>query len=124
QVELLLSTADLDPLHPDDPPACAPVPLADRARLDTDGDGLKDCEEMLLRLDPTLFDTDGDGAPDLLELPAGTNFLVDDGLVDSDFDGAPNGEELRAHSDPRSADARARNELGYLYRQVDLGIRE
>jgi len=121
KVEMLLSTVGLDPLTVSDPPQCATIP--DRA-TDTDGDGLTDCEEALLRLDATLFDTDADGYPDLLEFLGGTNFLEVDILADGDFDGALNGDELRAHSDPRSADPHARSELPYLYRENDLGIRE
>jgi hypothetical protein len=124
KTELLLSTVGLDPFVPDDPGTCAPIDPALRTTLDTDGDGLTDCEEALLRLDATLFDTDADGIPDPLELIAGTNFLLDDGLSDGDFDGTPNIDELKAHTNPRAADAKARSELGYLYREVDLGIRE
>src|SRR5207249_1066042 len=51
------------------------------------------------------------------------NFLQDDGLTDSDFDGTPNNVELKAHTDPRSADPKAQAELGYIYREVPLGIR-
>jgi hypothetical protein len=121
KIEMLLSTVGLDPLVASDPPQCATIP--NRA-ADTDGDGLTDCEEALLRLDPTLFDTDADGYPDLIEFLGGTNFLENDILVDSDFDGVPNGTELRIHSDPRSADPRVRAEFPYLYRENDLGIRE
>lgn len=122
KVELLLSTVGVNPLAPDDPISCMPIEPDLRPILDTDGDGLLDCEEALLRLDATLFDSDADGVPDLLEVISGTNFLEDDGLTDSDFDGVPNINELKAHTDPRSADAKARNELGYLYRETDLGI--
>ncbi len=124
KVELLLSTVGLDPLVPDTPTPCEPIDPAVVTTLDSDGDGLTDCEEALLRLDATLFDTDADGSPDLLEVLSGTNFLLDDGLTDSDFDGTPNNVELKNHTDPRSADAKARNELGYLYRETDLGIRD
>ena len=123
RVELLLQTTGLDPLVKDDPITCAFLPPAARFIQDTDGDGLLDCEEALLRLDPTLFDSDKDGMPDPLEVLAGTNFLSDDGLSDADFDGTPNIEELRAHSDPRSADSKTRSQLAYLYREVDLGVR-
>lgn len=122
KVELMLSTVGLDPLVPDSPPQCAQI--VNPQTTDTDGDGLTDCEEILLGLDPTLFDTDGDGIPDLLEFLAGTNFLVPDNLHDLDFDGVNNEQEIRAHSDPRSSDARSRAELSYLYREIDLGIRE
>lgn len=124
RIELLLSTVGVDPLTFDEPGPCDPIDPAVRITLDTDGDSLTDCEEALLRLDATLFDTDADGIPDQLEVLAGTNFLENDGLTDSDFDGTPNIEELRGHTDPRSADAKARNELEYLYRETDLGIRE
>lgn len=122
KVEQLLSTVGLNPLAQDAPPQCAQV--VNPATTDSDGDGLTDCEEILLGLDPTLFDTDADGTPDLLEFLAGTNFLVADSLHDLDFDGVSNEQELRAHSDPRSSDALSRAELSYLYREVDLGIRE
>ena len=122
KIELLLSTVGVNPLVPDDPVTCMPIDPALRPILDTDGDGLLDCEEALLRLDATLFDSDADGIPDLLEVISGTNFLEDDGLTDADFDGVPNINELKAHTDPRSADAKARNELGYMYRETDLGI--
>lgn len=36
----------------------------EKLRLDTDGDGLKDWEEVLFRTDPNNPDTDGDGTPD------------------------------------------------------------
>ena len=124
KIELLLSTVGLDPLVPNFPTPCAPIDPTLVATLDSDGDGLTDCEEALLRLDATLFDTDADGTPDLLEVLAGTNFLLDDGLTDSDFDGTPNNVELKQHTDPRSADPKAQEDLAYLYRETDLGIRD
>ena len=35
--------------------------------IDTDGDGLSDCDEALLGTDPLAGDTDGDGVTDLVE---------------------------------------------------------
>jgi hypothetical protein len=122
KVEQLLSTVGLNPLAVDAPVQCAAI--INPQTTDTDGDGLTDCEEALLRMDSTLFDTDADGMPDLLEFLAGTNFLEGDMLADADFDGVSNANELRAHSDARTADAISRAELSYLYREVDLGIRE
>lgn len=122
KVETLLSTVGLNPRAQDAPPQCAQI--VNPVTTDSDGDGLTDCEEVLLGLDPTLFDTDADGVPDLLELLYGTNFLLADALDDLDFDGVSNAKEIRGHSDPRSSDAISRAELSYLYREVDLGIRE
>jgi hypothetical protein len=122
KVEQLLSTVGLNPRALDTPSQCAQI--VNPVTTDSDGDSLTDCEEVLLGLDATLFDTDADGTPDLLELLAGTNFLLADSLYDLDFDGVSNEQEIRAHSDPRSSDAVSRAELSYLYREVDLGIRE
>lgn len=44
--------------------------------IDTDGDGLKDWEEVLLGTDPDKADTDGDGTPDGVEAKSGRNPLV------------------------------------------------
>ena len=48
-----------------------------------------DCEEAVLRTDPSLVDTDKDGLPDHLEWNRGSDPLVDDLLLDSDHDGIP-----------------------------------
>ena len=42
---------------------------------DADGDGLNDCEEEALGLDPAKDDTDGDGLTDLEEVDCGTSAL-------------------------------------------------
>lgn len=46
------------------------------ANQDTDADGLKDWEEVLLGTDPRKADTDGDGTPDGKEVTSGRNPLV------------------------------------------------
>lgn len=58
--------------------------------LDSDGDGLNECEEILLGTDAFDFDTDGDGLPDYLEWLYGYNPLVSDLKKDSNNDGIPN----------------------------------
>lgn len=115
---VLRSLGTLDPMTPDTLPDC------EDETLDTDGDGLRDCEEKLLGTDRTLFDTDGDGFPDAVEFRSGTNALFADALDDLDLDGKSNGQELLAHTDPTSNDARVRAEQGYRYRITDLGIGE
>jgi hypothetical protein len=71
---------------------------------DQDGDGLTDCEEILLRSDPTSYDTDADGIADPLEFRYGTNLLVNDADQDYDNDGFSNIEEYKLHLDPLSKD--------------------
>jgi hypothetical protein len=116
RLEHLLRTLGLDPLVPNVQPDC------DDPTIDTDGDGLYDCEEKLLGSDRTLFDTDADGYPDHIEFRTGTNPLFNDNLDDIDLDGVNNGREITAHTDALSNDARVRAELAYRYRTTDLGV--
>ncbi len=57
------------------------------ATLDSDGDGLNECDEITVGTDPFDFDTDGDGLPDTLEILYGNNPLVDDNKTDANADG-------------------------------------
>lgn len=116
--EKMLSSQGLDPCVPNFLPACEDLDI----NADSDGDLLTDCEERLLRLEPTLFDSDADGYPDIIEFLYGTNFLENDGERDDDFDGVTNGRELSVHTDPRSNDARVRAKLSYLQRETNLGV--
>jgi hypothetical protein len=54
---------------------------------DADNDGITDCEEDALGLNPDLPDTDGDGVPDGLELRYSMNPKVADSTLDVDNDG-------------------------------------
>lgn len=110
-VEHMLRSQGLDPLRDEltDPagnwPKECPLPgsgnpAAFPPERDSDGDGLTDCEEALLRSEATLFDSDHDGIPDALELAHGTNLIHDDALEDTDADGFSNVDEYRAHRDP------------------------
>jgi hypothetical protein len=58
--------------------------------LDSDGDSLNECEEMVLGTDPYDFDTDGDAMPDTLEWFYGYNPLRSDTEMDSNSDGYNN----------------------------------
>lgn len=74
-------------------------------RVDTDGDGLPDCEERFAGTSSTRYDSDGDGIPDGIEWRAGTRPGTDDMQDDPDHDGRSNFEELREHTDPNVADS-------------------
>ena len=58
--------------------------------IDTDGDGLTDCEELTLGSSPYLKDTDGDGIDDAAAYAAGMNPAGDG--TDADGDGVPDNE--------------------------------
>src|SRR5439155_10299358 len=68
---------------------------------DTDGDGLKDGDEVkIYKTNPLKADTDGDGLNDGFEV---LNSHTDPTKVDSDGDGFPDQFEIFAGSDPNNA---------------------
>jgi hypothetical protein len=68
--------------------------------VDSDFDGLNDCEEDALSTDKNHYDSDGDGIPDGLEVKYGTNPNYPDRLSDYDFDGTTNFAEISNHRNP------------------------
>ncbi len=109
-LEVRLSASGFDPLDPSDAD-CTPG----LDRLDTDGDGLLDCEERFFGTNRNRPDGDADGLPDVVELMGGSNPVANDLLADNDFDGARNGAEVRAHSDPNRPDSAERSQISYRY---------
>ncbi|MEM7447634.1 MAG: hypothetical protein AAF355_05270 [Myxococcota bacterium] len=107
-----------DPTQLDEPAACRGLDLD----ADRELDGLTDCEEALLGTNANLADTDGDSSPDLVEVYALANYLDSDAAGDYDDDGTSNADELRQHTDPRSADLEAQLDFGYRYELEDEGI--
>ena len=75
-------------------------------KTDTDGDGLLDGDEVLkYRTDPARFDTDNDGLADGEEI---TRLSTDPTKADTDGDGLSDGEEvLKIKSDPLRVDSDA-----------------
>ncbi len=118
-LEVRLSASGFDPLDPTD--ADCTVGLD---RIDTDGDGLLDCEERFAGTNRLRVDTDADGFADTIELRYGTNPVVNDIRSDLDFDAAANGDELRGHSDPVINDAAKRSSIAYRYQLIEKGAAE
>ncbi len=76
-------------------------PGCDDDTLDTDGDGVTDCDEVLVNgTNPNAADTDGDGVDDGVEIVDGTNAKT----ADTDRDGLNDGAEKTAGSDPLNTD--------------------
>ncbi len=99
QFEARLADAGFDAVDADAPTeACA-------APEDGDGDGLADCEELVLGTEVDFHDSDLDLIGDGHELRVGTDPLQDDVASDLDFDGMPNGDEVLAGLDPARSDA-------------------
>jgi hypothetical protein len=100
------------PLHPTVfDPGCASYLI----HVDSDCDGIWDCDEQLLGSNSTLVDTDRDGAPDGIEYRLGTQVTAQDLGFDPDSDGILNGTELRVHSNPLQPDADTLSQFGYRY---------
>ncbi len=121
-IEARFRAGGLDPLDLSD----ARCTIADS--MDTDGDGLRDCEEAMVGTSRLLVDTDGDGLTDDVELrgggdPRSATPLQDSGL-DSDADGGSNLDELRWHTNPVVDDAAFRASLAYNYHQTERPIND
>jgi hypothetical protein len=89
---------NFNPLRPD--PGCPP----NLRGVDSDCDGILDCDEQLVGSSPTSMDTDGDGMPDGVEWQLKTQPAAPDRDLDPDGDGLPNFMEVRGHTDPLVAD--------------------
>ena len=70
--------------------------------LDTDKDGLRDCEETISGTSLTHQDTDRDTIPDAMEVLLGSSPIENNPTFDRDHDGVPDETEVRLHLDPKS----------------------
>jgi hypothetical protein len=116
-VEHELRTSGFDTLDPTDADC-----RADIDKLDTDGDGLRDCEERFAGTNPKKFDSDLDGFGDGMEVLFASNPAIHDGLLDVDFDGADNAREIRWHSKPTTDDVRFLSDHAYRYDVREIGL--
>ena len=111
--ENLERASGFDPLD-----AAKPIQkCAGAGRNDSDGDGLRNCEEAYLGTDPLTFDSDADRIPDLIEVKNGLNPLdASDAQADADHDGIRNIDEIRQHTNPQAREPQASAaETHYLY---------
>jgi len=92
-------------------PGCPPALRG----VDSDCDGLLDCDEQLIGTNAGLADSDGDGIPDSIEWQLGTQGASNDLDQDPDTDGLDNRAELRLHTDPLKVDAEQLSVNGYRY---------
>jgi hypothetical protein len=108
-IEVKYKANGFDPLDPNKP-ATPCVPKG----LDTDGDGLFDCEESYLTTDPTTADSDGDFVSDLTEERNTMNPLdPTDAHGDINRDGILNGDEIAIGLSPFAQVSPA--ERGYAF---------
>jgi hypothetical protein len=92
-------------------PGCPPALRG----VDSDCDGLTDCDEQIIGTNPNLSDSDGDGVPDGIEWQLHTQPSADDMDQDPDSDGLINRQEVRLHMNPLLADSAQLTVHGYRY---------
>jgi hypothetical protein len=86
------------------------------AEMDTDRDGLSNCEEIFLNFDKLRFDTDGDMFPDGLEFFSNANpGDVGDVFEDLDFDTVITADEIRQRTNPIRHDAEIHEYYAYSF---------
>ena len=92
-------------------PGCPPALRG----VDSDCDGLTDCDEQIIGTNPRLADSDGDGIPDYIEWQLHTQPASGDMDEDPDSDGLINRQEVRLHMNPLLADTGSLTVSGYRY---------
>ncbi len=92
-------------------PGCPP-PLRS---VDSDCDGLLDCDEQFIGTNANLVDSDRDGIPDGVEWRGGTQGSSNDLDQDPDNDGLSSRAELRLHTNPVVVDTAHLSVDGYRY---------
>ena len=121
-VEVKFANAGFDPVY--DPvtdagidPGCPPALRG----VDSDCDGLLDCDEQIVGTNSTLSDSDSDGIPDSVEWHLGTQPASKDLEQDPDVDGVSSRQEVRMHMDARTPDISQLTVNGYRYEVRESG---
>jgi hypothetical protein len=83
--------------------------------VDSDCDGLLDCDEQFIGTNSERVDSDRDGVPDSIEWLGGTQGASDDLEQDPDNDGVTSRAELRLHTRPVEVDTAHLSTDGYRY---------
>jgi hypothetical protein len=84
--------------------------------VDSDCDGLLDCDEQLIGTNARRVDSDDDGVPDAVEWQLGSQGSSNDLELDPDLDGLKTRDELLLHTDPVVVDTSHLTLNGYRYR--------
>src|SRR5678815_1549367 len=92
-------------------PGCPPALRG----VDSDCDGLNDCDEQIIGTNSTLIDSDNDGVPDSIEWLLATQPSSQALDEDPDTDGLVNRNELRFHTNPLLSDTATLGVNGYRY---------
>src|ERR1019366_2009382 len=110
-IEVKYEASGFDPLDPSKPAVKCTAP-----GVDSDGDGLMDCEETFLKTDPLNQDTDGDLTMDLTEERRGLNPLdPTDAYGDINRDGILNQNEVQIGLTPTDPVAPTERPFAFSY---------
>lgn len=120
RIEWLYRRSGLDPLDSTDA-SCDPEMVG---ILDSDGDGLNDCEEAFFGSLANRVDSDDDGLPDSVEFRFGTSPQQEEGSGDLDWDGTENAVEILNGFDPLCDDAAIRSRVGFGREVEEIGVNE
>jgi hypothetical protein len=94
------TNTSVPPTNTSVPPTNTSVPPTNTSVPDTDGDGLKDDDEIARGTNPMSPDTDGDGLSDGAEVSQGTDPINSD----TDEDGLSDSAEIAQGADPTNSD--------------------